>query len=458
MAAGHRPPGAQKGLAQPALALLENLAVERLAQFGRRSILRKAGWAQHGDGAARGALQHRFAQTVRPRHFVARGQAGERDHNRRPGGIGHGRHIRPRQQVLGPEVFDAAMAGVVNESGTLLEPVQEVRARGGNCHLIQVDAVRQAIRGRDQGRQPVVHVRETGHGGIRLVGGQPDFLLPRCAEAGFVGLDLGDHGREFRTRPRRQAADCKIRAGIVVCVRQQAICGAHAGRSLDQKRRQGIGFAGVDTQIIVMPVAGQHGHRRRFRPGGRGIFQQSRNGLGRALTPGQQVTDILEDGQPGAQPLPGPIVHQFLRRRRQRPGGDHQVVDLVAGRQEPGLRRRRFRNQQRHGFRFHHRESLVRTGRGPGLGGQPAVSIDDPGRGSVFVQGQGQGLGECRRGNSGGAARAEVRCGRAAGFQPPVESGLDPIRHEETFGMARQKDPLDRQRVGTVHDHRGRDR
>ena len=187
------------------------------------------------------------------------------------------------------------------------------------------------------------------------------------------------------------------------------------------------------------------------------MAQQRGNGFRRANAGGHQIADVLKDRHADAQALARPVVGQFLRRRGQIAGGNHQIVDPVRGREEPGVRRRRRGLDHRHRGRFDHGESRVAGGNRPSLGGQLAARIGDPGRIPRFVQRQRQRLREGLRGNRRRFARGEGR-GGSQRRQFAVERRLDPIHDEEAVALSGIHHPVDHHRVDAVQDRRAGDR
>ena len=348
------------------------------------------------------------------------------------------------------------MPGVVHDARAVAERPQERRARRRDRLHVQIGA-----RGNEK-RIPH-QVREARDGGrvvagsVGLVVRERQLVLPRRADFRLVGLDLGDHRGQFRRGTGGQTTHRHVGQLVAAGVRQELVRRKQPVVGLAQQRRQVVGFRAHRFQIVVVPVAGQHQHPRRLRPDCGRVPHQGRDRFRRAQAAGQQIADVFENRHARAQPLAGAVVRQFLRRRRQRARRQHQIVDAVRFRQEPGVGRRRNRREQRHPGRFNHREAFVR-GRGrPGLIRQAAVFVRDPGRISRFVQRHGQRLRERGGGNRGGPAGAHERGARARNHLAGVFR-REAVHHEIAVLARVGQRAAHRQHVGAVGRHAGRNR
>ena len=329
-------------------------------------------------------------------------------------------------------------------------------ARGRNGRRIQIDEAGDAKRSLDQ----VGEARDRGGkiaGGIGLVVREHQLVLPGGAKIRFVGLDFRDHRRQFRRRPRRQPSDRHVGQIVAPRIRQEFIGGEHPVVRLAQHGRQVVGFGAHVPEEIVVSGAGQHQHLRWFRPVGRRMAHEGRNRLRRPLAALQQVAGIFEHGHARAQPLPGAIIRQVLRRRLQFARGDHQIIDAVRFRQEPAVRRRRHRGQQRHFRRFNHRHALVAGRHRPGLVGQGARGVGNPGGVAGGVERQNQRFREGGGGHRRHASRAND--GRAgAGGEIPGVFRRDAVDHEIAVVAGIGQHAAHGQHVGAGGGHAVRNR
>ena len=448
--ARQRPPRQQGGPAQRAVPVLQHRLEDFFPQIRRRSVQRHPGRGEDRHRAGLRALHQHFGHAVhRGRLEIAR-QAAERHHDRRAA-VGQRSDVRGGQQPLRGQFGAAAVPRVIDDARAGVEGGEQRGARGRNGRRIQIDAA-----GHDKGI--LDQICEAGDRGREIAGGIPlvvrknQLVLPIGAEICLVGLDFRDHRRQFVHRPRREPPDRHIGQIVAARIRQEFVGGENPVIRLAQHGGQVVGLGAHVAEEVVVPVAGQQEHLRRFRPVGRRIPHQGRNRLRRPLAAPQQVADIFEHGHAGPQALPGAVVRQVLRGRLQRPRRDHQIVDAVGLGQEPGVRRRRHRVQQRDLRSFDHRQTFIVGFHRPGLVRQGARGIGNPGGVARGIERQDQRIGEGGGGHRRRAGRAHD--GHAgAGRETPVVLRRDAVHHEVAVVGGIGQHAAHGQHVGTVGGH-----
>ena len=451
--ARQRPAGAQNGHPERVLALLQDGAVKGLSQIRRRRVERKGRGRPDRHGPALRAPHQQLGQAVHRRGFEVAGETAQGGHDRRMD-VGHGVDVRRRQQSLRTQFDGRAMSRVVDDARPRMDSREQRGAGRRERHRVQIDPGGHRIGGLHQVREARDRLREIP-GFIGLIVGEDPLVPPGGLRVGLVGLDLRDHRRQLLRRPRREPPDGHVRQLVAAGVGQQFVRRKEPVAGLAQQRRQMVHFVAENPEIVGMPVARQQHHLRGFRPDRLGIAEQLRNRRRRAQAFVQQIAGVLENRHADAQPLAGPVVRQLLRRRRQRARRDHQIVDAIRFRQEPGVGRRRFRIQHRDRRRLDHRKAFVLAGDGPGLGRQLAVFVGDPGREpALLVQRQRPGLRETGGGNRGGFAGADGGRG-GAGHERADVFRREAVQHEIAVGRGVGQDSAHGQHVGAVRGHAG---